>query len=321
MEIQNLDRPYIHVSELLSDKASHLNLQLVTGKEGLSKQINFPKIQKPGLALTGFTEYVRPGRVQILGESELAFLKQLDSQKREEVIRQLCSMDIACFIITRGQTPPEEIVHESEAHQIPLMVTPYVTSVCIEKMTSFLSDMLAPRTYMHADLLDIFGLGVLLIGESGIGKSECTLDLIVRGHRLVSDDIVIIKKMSDLLLLGTAPDLIRYHMELRGLGVINIRDLFGISAISLAQKIELVISLERWKPDVEYDRLGLDEARYTILGVDLPLVRMPVAPGRNIAILIEVASRNCLLKAQGYNASSQLVQKIDEIAGTQQLKK
>ncbi len=315
MQVQNIDRPYIHVSELLSEKATHLNLQLITGKEGLSKRINFPKIQKPGLALTGFTEYVRPGRVQILGESELAFLRQMEPEKRREVLHQLCSVDIACFIITRGMQPTEEILAEAEKHQIPLMVTPHVTSVCIEKMTTFLSDMLAPRTYLHGDLLDIFGLGVLLIGESSIGKSECALDLIVRGHRLISDDIVIIKKTTDTIVIGTAPDLIRYHMELRGLGVINIRDLFGISAISLNKKVELVISLERWKPDVEYDRLGLEENRYEVLGIDLPLIRMPVAPGRNIAILIEVASRNYLLRSQGYNASKDLVQKIDEIAG------
>jgi len=314
MDVQETDRPYIHVSELLSEKATALNLQLVTGKEGLGKRINFPKIQKPGLALTGFTEYVRPGRVQILGESELAFLRQMDPSRRREVLHQLCSVDIACFIITRGMQPTEEIMAEAEKHQIPLMVTPYVTSVCIEKMTTFLSDMLAPRTYLHADLLDIFGLGVLLIGESSIGKSECALDLIVRGHRLISDDIVIIKKTTDTILIGTAPDLIRYHMELRGLGVINIRDLFGISAISLTKKIELVVSLERWKPDVEYDRLGLEESRYEILGIELPLIRMPVAPGRNIAILIEVASRNYLLRAQGYNATKDLVQKVDEIA-------
>ncbi len=315
MQVQNIDRPYIHVSELLSDKAAHLNLQLITGKEGLGKRINFPKIQKPGLALTGFTEYVRPGRVQILGESELAFLRQMESGKRREVLHQLCSVDIACFIITRGMQPTEEILAEAEKHQIPLMVTPFVTSVCIEKMTTFLSDMLAPRTYLHGDLLDIFGLGILLIGESSIGKSECALDLIVRGHRLISDDIVIIKKTTDTILIGTAPDLIRYHMELRGLGVINIRDLFGISAINLTKKVEFVISLERWKPDVEYDRLGLEENRYEILGIELPLIRMPVAPGRNIATLIEVASRNYLLRAQGYNASKDLVQKIDDIAG------
>ena len=155
---------------------------------------------------------------------------------------------------------------------------------------------------------------MLLIGESGIGKSECALDLIVRGHRLISDDIVIIKKTTDTILIGRAPDLIRYHMELRGFGVINIKDLFGISAISLTQKIQLVISLERWRPDVEYDRLGLEEYRYDILGVELPLIRMPVAPGRNIAILIEVASRNYLLRAQGYNASKQLADHVDEIA-------
>jgi len=317
MEIQqNIERPFIHVSELLSEKGAHLSLQLVAGREGLSKRINFPKIQKPGLALTGFTEYVRPGRVQIMGESELAFLAQLDVGRKKEVLHQLCTVDIACFIVTRGLTPPPELVEEADKHQIPLMVTPYVTSICIEKMSAFLSDLLAPRTYVHADLLDIFGLGVLLIGDSGIGKSECALDLVVRGHRLISDDIVIIKKTTDTILIGTAPDLIRYHMELRGLGVINLKDLFGISAISLFKKIELVISLERWKPDVEYDRLGLEENRYDILGVDLPLIRMPVAPGRNFGILIEVASRNYLLKSQGYNASQQLIQRVDEITST-----
>jgi HPr kinase/phosphorylase len=314
MRVQNIERPYIHVSELLSEKASNLNLQIVAGKEGLANRIHFPKIQKPGLALTGFTEYVRSGRVQILGESELSFLKTLDQKRREEVWQQLCKIEIACFIVTRGQEPPPEMIREAENHRIPLMVTPQVTSVCIERVTGFLSDQLAPKTYLHADLLDVFGLGVLLIGDSGIGKSECALDLIVRGHRLISDDIVIIKKTTDTILVGRAPDLIRYHMELRGLGVINIKDLFGISAISLSQKIQLVISLERWKPDVEYDRLGLEESRYEILGVDLPLVRMPVAPGRNIAILIEVASRNYLLRAQGYNASKALADKIDEIA-------
>jgi HPr kinase/phosphorylase len=317
MEIQqNIERPFIHVSELLSEKGAHLTLQLVAGREGLSKRINFPKIQKPGLALTGFTAYVRPGRVQIMGESELAFLAQLDVSRKKEVLHQLCTVDIACFIVTRGLTPPPELVEEADKHQIPLMVTPYVTSICIEKMSAFLSDLLAPRTYVHADLLDIFGLGVLLIGDSGIGKSECALDLVVRGHRLISDDIVIIKKTTDTILIGTAPDLIRYHMELRGLGVINLKDLFGISAISLFKKIELVISLERWKPDVEYDRLGLEENRYDILGVDLPLIRMPVAPGRNFGILIEVASRNYLLKSQGYNASQQLIQRVDEITST-----
>lgn len=312
--MQNIERPFIHVSELMSDKATPLALQLIAGKEGLTNRVNFAKIQKPGLALTGFTQYVKPGRVQILGESELVYLMQLDQLRREQVLRQICSLEIACFIVTRGLTPPPEMVEESEKRHIPLMVTHAVTSVCIEKITAYLSDVLAPKTYLHADLLDIFGLGVLLIGESGIGKSECSLDLIVRGHRLVSDDIVIIKKTTDTILIGRAPDLIRYHMELRGLGVINIKDLFGISAISMTQRIQLVISLERWKPDVEYDRLGLEEYRYEILGVDLPLIRMPVAPGRNIAILIEVASRNYLLRAQGYNASKLLAERVDEIA-------
>lgn len=312
--MQNIERPFIHVSELLSDTATPLNLHVIAGREGLTNRVNFPKIQKPGLALTGFTQYIKPGRVQILGESELSFLMQLDQQRREEVLRQICALDIACFIVTRGLTPPPELIDESEKRRIPVMITQAVTSICIEKVTAFLSDVLAPKTYLHADLLDIFGLGVLLIGESGIGKSECALDLIVRGHRLISDDIVIIKKTTDTILIGRAPDLIRYHMELRGLGVINIKDLFGISAISMTQKIQLVISLERWKPDIEYDRLGLEEYKYEILSVELPLIRMPVAPGRNIAILIEVASRNYLLRAQGYNASKQLADRVDELA-------
>lgn len=318
--MQNIERPFIHVSELLSDTATPLNLHVIAGREGLTNRINFPKIQKPGLALTGFTQYIKPGRVQIIGESELSFLTQLDQQRREEVLRQICSLDIACFIVTRGLTPPHEMLEEAEQRHIPVMVTQAVTSVCIEKITAFLSDVLAPKTYLHADLLDIFGLGVLLIGESGIGKSECALDLIVRGHRLISDDIVIIKKTTDTVLIGRAPDLIRYHMELRGLGVINIKDLFGISAISMTQKIQLVISLERWKPDIEYDRLGLEEYKYEILAVEIPLIRMPVAPGRNIAILIEVASRNYLLRAQGYNASKQLADRVDELAAEPPLK-
>jgi HPr kinase/phosphorylase len=184
----------------------------------------------------------------------------------------------------------------------------------IKQLSAHLDERLATRLHMHSVLMDVFGLGVLIMGESGIGKSECALDLIDRGHRLVADDVVEIKRMGDTL-TGASPDLTRYHMELRGLGVINIKDLYGVSSIRLTKRVELVVNLERWEAGREYDRLGLRNETFLVLGVALPLIRMPVAPGRNIAILVEVASRNQLLKERGYDAARLFVERIDQRLG------
>jgi len=291
-----------------------LRLRLLAGRKGLTNAILLSRVQRPGLALSGYTDYIRYGRVQIMGNSEITFLAKLPARRRAQVLQRLAACRISCIMITRGLTPPQELLRAAEARALPLLLTPLDSAPVIKQLTVYLDDRLAPKVDLHAVLLDVFGLGVLIMGDSGIGKSECALDLIDRGHRLVADDVTTIKRMADLL-EGASPDLTRYHMELRGLGVINIKDLYGVSSIRTQKRVELVVNLERWETGKDYDRLGLREERYGILGVDLPLVRMPVAPGRNIALLVEVAARNQLLREGGYNAARRLAERVDELAG------
>src|ERR1019366_2811790 len=212
--------------------------------------------------------------------------------------------------ITGGFTPPAAVVLEAERAALPLLKTPVVTPVAIAKLTSILEDYLADRVTLHAVLMDILGLGVLIIGESGIGKSECALDLIVRGHRLVADDTVEIRRRAETILIGTCPELTRHHMELRGLGLINVKDLFGIASTRLSKRVELVVQLERWEHGREYERLGLDDEFHEILGLKIPRIRMPVAPGRSVAILVEVAARNQLLRTRGHHAARALAERL-----------
>src|SRR5438552_9579923 len=201
---------------------------------------------------------------------------------------------------------------EAERARVPLITTATATPTAIAKLTSILEDSLAERTILHAVLMDVLGLGVLIAGESGIGKSECALDLIVRGHRLVADDTVEIRRRAETIVIGTCPDLTRHHMELRGLGLINVKDLFGIASTRSSKRVELVVQLERWDPSREYERLGLDDDFYEILALRVPFIRMPVAPGRNIAILVEVAARNQLLRSRGHHAARALAERLDE---------
>ena len=304
--------PAVPVSELLSPAASHLGLRLVAGRAGLHRSIDRSRVQRPGLALSGYTDYIRYGRVQIVGGSEIGYLRKLGVRRRAEALARLGRCQISCFIVTKGLAPPRELLAEAEARGVPLLLTGSESTPFVKQLSRFLDERLAMRLHVHAVLMDVFGLGVLIQGESGIGKSECGLDLIDRGHRLVADDVVEIRRMSDTL-LGESPDLTRYHMELRGLGVINIKDLYGVSSIRLEKRIELVVNLERWETGKEYDRLGLGDETFLILGVELPLIRMPVAPGRNLAILVEVAARDRLAKARGYDAARRFADNVDEL--------
>ena len=304
--------PSTTVRELLDDEAAgFLNLTLLAGAEGLDNVVDRPRIQKPGLALAGFLEYVHPGRVQVLGKSETSFLKERASAERGRIISQLCRQGVSCFVLTTGLEPPAELIDESERHRVPLLRTDLSSSTAIERLTRYLEDRLAPRAVIHGVLLDVYGLGVLLLGDSAVGKSECALDLVVRGHRLVSDDVVEIKRRGDLL-VGTGPELTRYHMELRGVGIINVKDLFGVASVRLTKFVEYVIKLDPWKPGKKYDRLGLDENVHEILGVTLPYIEMPVGPGRNLSVLIEVAARNHLLKLKGYHPARELARRLGE---------
>jgi HPr kinase/phosphorylase len=301
----------VRVRELL-EPGTGLGLQLAAGKDGLDHAVTLSRVQRPGLALTGYTDYIRYGRVQILGASELGYLRKLSARRRGSVLRRLASCRISCFVVTKGLEPPVELRAEAEARGIPILLTPEDSTPFIKSLSAFLEERLALRVHLHSVLMDVFGLGVLIVGESGIGKSECALDLIDRGHRLVADDVVEIRRIGDTL-IGGSPDLTRYHMELRGLGVLNIKDLYGVSSIRMSQRVELVVSLERWEAGREYDRLGLRDEKFLVLDLEVPLIRMPVAPGRNLAILVEVASRNQLLKERGYDAARRFAERVDEM--------
>ena len=304
------------MSELVAAGAEPLELSLRAGRAGLQNRVQQARVQRPGLALTGYTDYIRYGRVQILGSSELGYLAKLAARERRAVLAKLCRSRISCFVITKGLEPPAELAAAAEARGIPLFATPLESTPFIKLLQAFLEERLASRLHLHAVLVDVFGLGVLILGESGIGKSECALELVDRGHRLVADDVVEVKRMGDGL-VGVSPDLTRYHMELRGLGVLNIKDLYGVSSIGTPRRVELVVGLERWETGREYDRLGLRDEKFNLLGLEVPLIRMPVAPGRNIALLVEVAARNQLLKHRGYDAARRLAEQVDALIGAE----
>ena len=292
-------------------EAFGLPLDLLAGADGIDRVITSPHIQKTGLALAGFHEYLKPGRVLIFGESEIRYLESLETAARIASMRLAMTLDFPCVLITGGFNPPVELIVEAERARLPVLKTPIATPTAIAKLGSILEDSLAERTMVHAVLMDVLGLGVLITGESGIGKSECALDLIVRGHRLVADDTVEIRRRQETILIGTCPELTRHHMELRGLGVINVKELFGIASTRSSKRVEFVVQLERWDPAREYERLGLDDEFYEVLGLRVPLIRMPVAPGRNIAILVEVAARNQLLRSRGHHAARALAERLE----------
>lgn len=297
---------------LRSPALSDLELVVAAGEDGLDRPISWGRIQRPGLALAGFLSFIKPGRIQVLGESELNYLETMPPPLRRERIAAICALPVSAFVVTKGQEVPDELARECLARKVPLLVSPRTTSVVIQSITRVLEDELSPATTLHGVLVDVYGMGVLLLGDSGIGKSESALDLIQRGHRLVADDVVEIRKYPNDALVGRAADMLRYHMELRGIGIINIKHLFGVSAVRASKSIELVIELERWDPTKTYDRLGLDGDTYTILDRPRPYRKLPVASGRNIALLIEIAARNELLKSQGYDAAKEFALKVDE---------
>ncbi len=309
--------PSVTVATVLRDltESRAIDLELVAGTQGLERRITNPHPQKTGLALSGFDQYLREGRVLVFGESEVRFLESLPAAERTAVMRRVLSHSLPCVVVTDDLRPVPEVAIEAEAAGVPLMRTRSATPLAMARLSATLDAYLAPRGTVHGVLMDILGLGVLIVGESGIGKSECALDLVVRGHRLVADDAVDLRCRAESFVIGSCPELTRHHMEIRGLGLINVQDLFGVASTRRSKRVELVVQLERWDPGREYDRLGLDETYYETLGVRIPMIRMPVAPGRNLAILVEVAARNQLLRLGGHDAAQRLVARLDEQLG------
>jgi HPr kinase/phosphorylase len=307
----------VTVATILRDvsESGVLDLELLAGAAGLERRVTIPHTQKTGLALSGFDAYLRPGRVLVFGTSEVRYLETLNAEERAAALRRVFSHELPCLLVTGGATPPPETVAEADRAGVPLLRSRTATPEAVSQLSSVLDAHLAERGMIHGVLMDILGLGVLMIGESGIGKSECALDLVVRGHRLVADDVVELRCRAQSFLIGTCPELTRNHMEIRGLGLINVQDLFGVASTRSSKRVELVVQLERWEHGREYDRLGLDDEFYETLGARIPMIRMPVAPGRNVAILVEVAARNQLLRVRGHHAARKLVTRLEEQLG------
>jgi HPr kinase/phosphorylase len=308
------------VQELEKSGESSLGLTLLAGRKGLKKKITHVQVQKMGLALTGFIRFTNPDRLQIIGNTEMTYFKSLSPDQQKAVIHQICSLDLSCLVVTRDIEIPKLLLQEADEKGIPLFRTPLRSFDFIDRITKFLEEKLAPTSSIHGVLMDVFGVGVLILGKSGIGKSECALDLILRGHRLVADDMVYIQRQSSSSLIGSGFEVIQHHMEIRGLGIINIRSLFGMEAIRDQKKIELVLEMMEWDTQQEYDRLGFEEEKYTILGVELPMLKIPVTPARNLTTIIEVAARNHLLKVMGHDSAlefeKKLLHKMEEQEGS-----
>jgi len=307
-------RPTLPVGDLLSEPLPELAPRLLGGRAGLRRDIRVAAPERPGLALAGHPETLQAGTVQLLGKSEVVYLAQVPDEQRRLLLDRLGGAPIACLLLAHGAAPHADLVEACERHGLALLGTPRTTERATEILGRHLEERLAPAITLHGTLIDIYGVGVLILGESGVGKSESALELILRGHRLVSDDTVSVRRVGSLL-NGTGPEVSRYHMELRGLGIINIKDLYGVAAVRERKDLDLVVKLDPWQEDKEYDRLGLDEQVYPILGVELPFIEMPVGPGRNLSILLEVAARHHLLKRRGYHAAKELAGRIHDALG------
>ncbi|WP_020621063.1 HPr(Ser) kinase/phosphatase [Paenibacillus daejeonensis] len=298
----------VKVSELVQQ----FQLELLAGEDGLKRGITVDDLYRPGLEMAGYFHYHPNERVQILGRTELAFLETLDTEERVDRLERLCDPETPCIIVTRGLSAPQELLDRAEDKKIPVLRSGVATTSLISRITNFLEKKLAPTATIHGVLVDIYGIGMLITGSSGIGKSETALELVKRGHRLVADDAVEIRQMSDGQLHGAAPELIRHLLEIRGLGIINVMTLFGAGAVLSSKRISVVIKLENWQQEKQYDRLGLDEETTRIIDTDVPLITVPVRPGRNLAVIIEVAAMNYRLKRMGYNAALQFTNKLTE---------
>jgi HPr kinase/phosphorylase len=301
----------IRVGALLDDKRFDLRLVLIAGKQGLSRRISSSRIQKPGLALAGFTENLHKERVQVFGNTEMSYYRTLPRERRVEVVRSFLAQDVACLIVTKDLEIPPEMIAAADEAGVPLLKTSHLSSTFIQGIQAHLEEQLTASTSMHGVLLDVFGVGILLLGKSGIGKSEIALDLVMRGHRLVADDIVDVKRRTQDSVVGSGSEIIKHHMEIRGLGIINIKDLFGVASIRERKKIEIVLELVEWDPGVEYDRLGVDDRKFRILDAEIPMLVVPVRPGRNMTTIIEVAARNHLLKLQGHHSAREFQERLN----------
>jgi HPr kinase/phosphorylase len=305
----------VSVGALVADARLAAEMSPLAGEAGLGRPVRHPRVQKSGLALAGHFYGVVPTRVQVLGETELSYLDTLPSEARGQAARGFFSLGLSCVVITRREQAPKAIVQSAEATGTPLYMSAARSSRTINLLHGVLDEKLAPTASLHGVLVDVFGIGLLLIGKSGIGKSECAVELVLRGHRLVADDVVKCEWRPPGMVFGAPADMLRHHVEVRGLGVLNIKDLFGVTAVRDRKRIDIVVQLDEWDETREYDRLGVDDQFFSILGTPVRLVTVPVRPGRDMGAMLEMAARNELLRRAGKHSARELLARLEENAG------
>ena len=297
----------------LEDFRTKLGLELLGPTTKKQLDINVTDINRPGMQFCGFYEYFAHERVQVIGKVEMTYLESLESRMRRPVLEKYMSYPIPCIITCWGMTPPRDLLEIARAHDVPVFQSKLKTTKFSLQAIMYLNRVLAPHITRHGVLVDVYGVGILLTGESGVGKSEAALELVKRGHQLAADDVVDICRVADDRLIGESPEMVRHFMEIRGIGIIDIRAMYGVGSVIVSKSIDMVIHMEKWDSAKEYDRLGLTEETVTILGVKVPYQTMPVRPGRNLAIIIEVAARNLSLKRMGYSAAHELDRRLNEL--------
>ncbi len=281
-------------------------------ENGEEIQISSPEVTRPGLTLSGFLEVFEPLRIQLIGKAENIYLNKLSDAERRAKLEAFFQCKPIVLVLTSGLPPFEEMLEFAKAYGIPLLCTEERTSAFMASLISYLNTSLAPRITRHGVMVEVYGEGMLILGDSGIGKSETAIELVKRGHRLIADDAVEIRKVSAKTLVGTAPELIRYYIELRGIGIVDVRRLFGMGSVKATERIDLVVNLETWDSEKMYDRFGLDEEHVNILGIDIPSLTIPVHPGRNLAVVLEIAAMNHRQKKMGYNTAVEFNKRLME---------
>lgn len=305
-------KEFLSIDFFYNNAVDLFKLKLHSDRSGFQKKIQEQNLHRPGLALAGFVDLFSYNRVQIFGNTEMSYLSQLSDKEKRATLERFFKFDIPCIILTDDNKPSDIFIEMANQFHIPVFTSKHPTTKLIYLISDFLDDQFAPRITMHGSFVDVYGVGILFVGKSGIGKSEVALDLVERGHRLVADDLLIFTKKGEGILMGSGTHMAKHFMEIRGLGIIDVERMFGIRAIRYQKRLEIIVELELWNEKMEYTRTGLDEKSITIAGVEILYVRLPIIPGKNITVISEVISLNYLLKHYGYDAAKIFQDKLTE---------
>jgi len=310
-DIKETKKNSMTVGFLFDVNKQRLKLESVNGDVGFEREITDKNIHRPGLALAGYVELFTYDRVQIFGNTEIRYLNHLTFEERINAFKTIFKFDMPCIFVTGENKLDDELIAIATEHHVSVILTPLETTKFVYFISDFLDDHFAPQTVLHGSFVDVDGIGVLITGRSGIGKSEIALDLVERGHRLVADDVVMVTRKGEGILMGAGSDVVKHYMEIRGLGLIDVRSIFGIRSIRFQKRVEIIVELQEWRNDIEYTRTGLDHENISILGVSLPHIKLPIVPGKNITVIVEVIAMDYQLKHYGYDSAKEFAKRLD----------